>query len=100
MSESDSEGRRDEILAMLPDMLADFLTTDVRIDPERCDELLAGLGRARRGEAFAAYGNLYQLTADREAAVIRNAFDAGIGETRLSLEAMIGILQAWRAAIG
>lgn len=100
MIDEDGEGRRDEILAMLPDMLADFLATDVRNDAERCEELLAGLAGARHGKAFTAYGNLYQLTADTEGATISNAFDASADEAYLTLDAMISVLRAWRAAIG
>ena len=80
-------------------MLADFLETDVRENPDRCDELLGGLLQARRGTPFEAYGNLYVLTAGPEGAMIENGYDENVPPLHQSLDALEQALTAWRARI-
>lgn len=99
MSETDTPEALRHVLELLPPLLVDFVSTDVRRDAERCDELLAGLERARAGEAFEAYGNIYQLSAEPERAVIRNGENPDQDEMHLSLDALANILRAWRAAV-
>jgi hypothetical protein len=83
-----------------PTLLADFLETDVSDHPDWCDELLAGLDRARKGEPFVAAGNVYALSADPEVVEIRNGYDEAIAPLRLSLADVERALLAWRRAIG
>ncbi len=83
-----------------PTLLADFLEKDVSDHPGWCDELLAGLDRARRGESFVASGNVYALCADPSTVEIRNGFDDAIEPLRLSLGDVERALTAWRRAIG
>ncbi|MFO1127613.1 MAG: hypothetical protein U1E66_04145 [Rhodospirillales bacterium] len=82
-----------------PPLLANFLETDVSDRPQRCDELLAGLDRARRGETFAANGRVYALFADPCTVEIRNGFDDAIEPLRLSLGDVERALIAWRRAM-
>lgn len=83
-----------------PILLADFLETDVCDHPAWCDELLAGLDRARKGEPFIATGNIYALTASPEVVEIRNGYDDAIEPLRLALGDVERALIAWRRAIG
>jgi hypothetical protein len=99
MSEEESAAALTAVLDLLPPLLADFLATDVRRDVERCDALLAGIARARSGEAFEAFGNIYQLSVEPEAAILRSNEDPECGEIHLSLDALTNVLLAWREAI-
>ena len=83
-----------------PPLLARFLETDVADHPDRCDELLAGLDRARSGESYAANGTVYALFADPSTVEIRNGCDDAIEPLRLSLGDVERALTAWRRAIG
>ncbi|MFO1153224.1 MAG: hypothetical protein U1E42_06110 [Rhodospirillales bacterium] len=82
-----------------PILLANFLETDVSDRADRCDELLAGLDRARRGESFVASGKVYALFADPSTVEIRNGFDDAIEPLRLSLGDVERALTAWRRAM-
>ena len=95
----DDRGRLRAVPGAFPPLLADFLETDVRDNPGRCNELLDGLARARRGTPFEAYGNLYVLSAGPDGAVIRNGYDEGVPLLRLSLDTLHNALAAWRAAM-
>lgn len=82
-----------------PVVLADFLETDVSDHSSWCEELLAGLERARRGESFVATGNIYELSADPTMVEIRNGYDAALEPLRLPLCDLERALTAWRRAI-
>lgn len=81
-----------------PLILADFLETDVCEHPGWCEELLAGLERARRGEAFVASGNVYELSADAVNVEIKNGYDQALEPLRLPLRDLERALTAWRRA--
>jgi hypothetical protein len=85
---------------VFPSMLADFLETDVRDDPGRCEELLNGLSDACGGQHFEAYGNLYELEAGPDGALLRNGCDDRRAPLRLALADLRRALAAWRRAIG
>lgn len=87
------------VLDLLPPLIADFLASDVRRDGARCAELLAGLERARAGEPFAAFGNVYELSAEGDRAILRNSHDPEVDEVHLSLTALVNVLIAWQEAI-
>ncbi|MGF1641736.1 MAG: hypothetical protein ACFCUO_12370 [Rhodospirillales bacterium] len=95
----DRRGRLRAAPGAFPPLLADFLETDVRDDPDRCGELRTALARARGGEPFEAFGNLYVLSVDAGGAVIRNAYDHGAPPLRLSLSALEAALAAWCAGL-
>lgn len=82
-----------------PVVLADFLETDVSDHSGWCEELLAGLERARRGESFVATGNIYQLSANPQMVQIRNGYDDALEPLRLPLRDLERALTAWRLAI-
>jgi hypothetical protein len=82
-----------------PVVLADFLETDVSDHSGWCEELLAGLERARRGESFVATGNIYKLSADPMMVQIRNGYDEALEPLRLPLRDLERALTAWRRAI-
>lgn len=83
-----------------PALLAGFLETDVADRLDRCEALLEGLDRARRGEPFVAAGSGYALSADLEMVVIRDGHDNVREPLRLSLADVERALMAWRRAIG
>jgi len=95
----DRDGHLRASVHEFPQLLADFLETDVAENPERCDHLLAGLGQGRDGQPFEAYGNIYELTAGPDGAEIRNAYDDTLVPLRLSLEELEAALTAWRQAM-
>jgi hypothetical protein len=95
----DGHGRLRAVPGAFPPLLADFLETDVRENPDRCDELIADLAEARKGAQFEAYGNLYVLSARPDGAVIRNGYDESAPPLRLSLDGLEQALSAWRAAM-
>jgi hypothetical protein len=95
----DDRGRLRAAPGAFAPLLADFLETDVRENPGRCDQLLGDLARARRGRPFEAYGNLYVLAAGPDGAVIENGYDETVPPLRLSLDALDQALTAWRAAM-
>lgn len=82
-----------------PVVLADFLETDVSEHSSWCEELLAGLERARRGESYVATGNIYQLSADPMMVQIRCGYDDALEPLRLPLRDLERALTAWRSAI-
>jgi hypothetical protein len=85
---------------VFPSMLADFLETDVRDDPGRCEELLNGLSDACGGQHFEAYGNHYELEAGPDGALLRNGCDDRRAPLRLAVADLRRALAAWRRAIG
>lgn len=85
---------------VFPSMLADFLETDVRDDPGWCEELLHGLNEAHGGQRFEAYGNLYELRAGPEGALLRNGCDDRRAPLKLAVADLRRALSAWRQAIG
>jgi hypothetical protein len=95
----DDRGRMHAVPGAFPPLLADFLETDVRENPGRCDQLLEDLAEARRGKPFEAYGNLYVLGAGPDGAVIKNGYDETTPPLRLSLDTVEQALTAWRAAM-
>ena len=95
----DDRGRLRAVPGTFPPLLADFLETDVRENPGRCDQLLGNLARARQGTPFEAYGNLYVLAAGPDGASIRNDYDETVPALRLSLDALEQALSVWRAAM-
>jgi len=95
----DDRGRLRTTPGAFPPLLADFLETDVRENPGRCDELLGNLAQARQGSSFEAYGNLYELSAGPNGAMIRNAYEETVPSLRLTLEGLERALSAWRAAM-
>lgn len=95
--------RRDRLRAsteVFPSMLADFLETDVKDNPDWCEELLHGLSEACGGKRFEAYGNLYELQAGPDGALLRNGYDARRAPLRLACADLRRALAAWRRAIG
>lgn len=82
-----------------PLLLADFLETDVSDHPSWCEELLAGLRRARRGETFIATGNIYELSARPHLVEIRNGYDEAMEPLRLPISDVERALSAWRRAM-
>lgn len=82
-----------------PVVLADFLETDVSDHSGWCEELLAGLERARHGESYVAAGNIYQLSANPQMVLIRNGYDDALEPLRLPLRDLERALTAWRRAI-
>ena len=95
----DRDGHLRASVHELPPILADFLETDVAENPERCNHLIGGLERARGGQPFEAYGNIYELAAAPEGAEIRNAHDDTVRPLRLSLDELEAVLTAWRQAM-
>jgi len=95
--------QRDRLRAssdVFPSMLADFLETDVKDNPDWCEELLHGLSEACGGKRFEAYGNLYELEAGPDGALLRNGYDRGRAPLHLACADMRRALAAWRRAIG
>jgi hypothetical protein len=82
-----------------PVVLADFLETDVSEHSDWCEEILAGLERARRGESYVATGNSYHLFADPIMVQIRSGYDDARETLRLPLRDLERALNAWRRAI-
>ena len=82
-----------------PVVLADFLETDVSEHSSWCQELLAGLERARRGESFIATGNIYEVMADPVMVEIKNGYDDALEPLRLPLRDLERALLAWLRAI-
>jgi len=95
----DDRGRLRAAPGAFPSLLADFLETDVRDNPGRCDQLLEDIAEARRGKVFEAYGNLYVLGAGPDGAVIENGDDETVPPLRLSLDALEQALTAWHAGM-
>ena len=95
----DRDGHLRASVHEFPPILADFLETDVAENRERCEYLLAGLGQGRDGQPFEAYGNIYELVAGPDGAVIRNAYDDTVAPLRLSLDELETALTAWRQAM-
>jgi hypothetical protein len=95
----DDCGRLRTVPGTFAPLLADFLETDVRDNPGRCDQLLADLAEARRGKPFEAYGNLYVLAAGPDGAVIENGSDETVTPLRLSLDTLEQALTTWYAAM-
>jgi hypothetical protein len=95
----DDRSRLRAVPGAFPPLLADFLETDVRENPGRCDRLLADLAEARRGKPFEAYGNLYVLAVGPDGAVIENGSDETVPPLRISLDTLEKALTAWRAAM-
>jgi hypothetical protein len=85
---------------VFPSMLADFLETDVRDNPDWCEELLHGLSAASGGQNFAAFGNLYELEAGPDGALLRNGCDDRRAPLKLAVCDLRRALSAWRQAIG
>ena len=85
---------------VFPSLLADFLETDVRDNPDWCDELLHGLHEARGGHRFEAYGNRYELRAGPDGALLRNGGDNRRAPLKLAVADLRRALAAWRQAIG
>lgn len=85
---------------VFPTILADFLETDVRDNPHWCEELLNGLNEASGGQTFEAYGNLYELQAGPEGALLRNGCDDRRAPLKLAIANLKRALAAWRRAIG
>jgi len=95
--------RRDRLRAsadVFPSMLADFLETEVREDPDWCEELLHGLDLARGGQAYEAFGSLYKLQAGPDGALLRNGDDRRRAPLHLAVADLKRALAAWRQAIG
>ena len=95
--------RRERLRAspeVFPTMLADFLETDVRENPAWCEELLNGLDHARGGERFAAYGNVYELSAGPMGVELRDGGANARAPLRLAIADLKRALAAWRRAIG
>ena len=95
----DSSGRLCASIHGFPLILADFLEVDIGENPERCDELLAGVEQARDGLPYRAFGNIYELAAGPEWAEIRNLYDNSVRPLRLSLDELEVALAAWRLAM-
>jgi hypothetical protein len=85
---------------VFPSMLADFLETDVRDNPDWCEELLNGLNQACCGRMFEAYGKLYELRAGPDGALLRNGCDERRAPLKLAVADLRRALAAWRRAIG
>jgi hypothetical protein len=85
---------------VFPSMLADFLETDVRDNPDWCEQLLNGLNEACGGRMFEAYGNLYELRAGPDGALLRNGCDERRAPLKLAVADLRRALAAWRRAIG
>ena len=84
---------------VFPTMLADFLETDVRDNPDWCRELLHGLDAACGGRRFEAYGNLYELQAGPDGALLRNGEDDRRAPLKLAVMDLRRALAAWLRAI-
>lgn len=85
---------------VFPSVLADFLEADVRDNHDWCEELLNGLNEARGGRMFEAYGNLYQLRAGPDGALLHNGSDDRRAPLKLAVADLRRALTAWRRAIG
>ena len=85
---------------VFPSMLADFLETDVRDNPDWCEQLLNGLNEACGGRMFEAYGTLYELRAGPDGALLRNGCDERRAPLKLAVADLRRALAAWRRAIG
>lgn len=81
--------------------VADFLFTDVREDKARCDEIVALIEGARRGEACPErIGNVYALILDRTGARLENIHDEAAPSAEVGLDELEALLRRWRGHLG